>query len=688
MPEVVVIVNEDVQATTVTIQEVNYQLLISQNLIEQNTTVTVDQAINLIGQSGITETLVVVSNQQGPQGSTGLTGDTGPTGPIGPTGLTGATGSIGLTGPQGVQGIQGIKGDTGDTGTAATIAAGTTTTGSAGTSASVTNVGTSSAAVFNFTVPKGDTGATGPTGPGYSGVTSTTSLTIANSVTRVFTITSGSAFATGVRVRAASAATPASYMEGIVTVSGTTMTMTVDAIGGSGTYSDWNINATGNIGATGAPGGVTSIVAGTNITISPTGGTGAVTINGSASGVTSFNGVTGAITGVNSVNGSTGTVTGLAPTASPTLTGTVQLGTAATLAFEGATSNAFDTTVTVVDPTANRTITLPDASGTVALTGSTVASVNGSTGAVTGIATTAGNLSQFASTTSAQLLALLSDETGTGANVFAGSPTFTGTPLSTTAAVDTNTTQIATTAFVLAQSGSATPIVSGTGTVGTSTRYARQDHIHPKETPTGVVNPYAGATAPTGWLLCDGAAVSRTTYSALFAITSTTYGVGDGTTTFNLPNLQNRIPTGKAATGTFATLGGTGGVETVALTSAESGLQGHSHTGSSGNDNTEHTHSGSTGNVSAWHTHSFSFTETADSTGDGAARYDSSSAASQGAQTYSTGNPDANHTHAFTTGGRSAFHQHAITVDAVAAVAATAHTNLQPYIVLNYIIKT
>jgi hypothetical protein len=62
------------------------------------------------------------------------------------------------------------------------------------------------------------------------------------------------------------------------------------------------------------------------------------------------------------------------------------------------------------------------------------------------------------------------------------SPTFTGTPLSTTAAVDTNTTQIATTAFVLAQASASNPIVSGTVAIGTSTRYARADHVHPTDT--------------------------------------------------------------------------------------------------------------------------------------------------------------------------------------------------------------
>ena len=62
------------------------------------------------------------------------------------------------------------------------------------------------------------------------------------------------------------------------------------------------------------------------------------------------------------------------------------------------------------------------------------------------------------------------------------SPTLTGTPLSTTAAADTNTTQIATTAFVIGQAASASPIVDGTAAVGTSTRFARQDHVHPTDT--------------------------------------------------------------------------------------------------------------------------------------------------------------------------------------------------------------
>jgi microcystin-dependent protein len=67
------------------------------------------------------------------------------------------------------------------------------------------------------------------------------------------------------------------------------------------------------------------------------------------------------------------------------------------------------------------------------------------------------------------------------------------------------------------------------------------------------------ATAPTGWHLCDGSAISRTTFASLFAAIGTAYGVGDGSTTFNVPDLRQRFPLGKAASGTGATLGGTGG---------------------------------------------------------------------------------------------------------------------------------
>jgi microcystin-dependent protein len=67
--------------------------------------------------------------------------------------------------------------------------------------------------------------------------------------------------------------------------------------------------------------------------------------------------------------------------------------------------------------------------------------------------------------------------------------------------------------------------------------------------PTGTVLPFAAAVAPTGYLLCDGAAVSRTTYAGLFALVGTIYGVGDGSTTFNVPDVRGRVIAGYSPTG-------------------------------------------------------------------------------------------------------------------------------------------
>lgn len=90
--------------------------------------------------------------------------------------------------------------------------------------------------------------------------------------------------------------------------------------------------------------------------------------------------------------------------------------------------------------------------------------------------------------------------------------------------------------------------------------------------PTGALVMYGAAAAPVGWLLCDGTAVSRATYAALFAVLGTAYGVGDGSTTFNLPDMRQRFPLGLAASGTGNTLGVSGGAIDHTHVSA------HSHT--------------------------------------------------------------------------------------------------------------
>lgn len=109
-------------------------------------------------------------------------------------------------------------------------------------------------------------------------------------------------------------------------------------------------------------------------------------------------------------------------------------------------------------------------------------------------------------------------------------------------------------------------------------------------TPIGAILDYAGATAPTGWLFSFGQAVSRTTYAALFAALGTTYGAGDGSTTFNLPDLRGRVVAGQDDMGGTSanrltnqsggldgdTLGATGGAETHTLTTPQ--IPAHNHT--------------------------------------------------------------------------------------------------------------
>jgi microcystin-dependent protein len=103
---------------------------------------------------------------------------------------------------------------------------------------------------------------------------------------------------------------------------------------------------------------------------------------------------------------------------------------------------------------------------------------------------------------------------------------------------------------------------------------------------TGTVLPFAGSTAPEGWLLCFGQAVSRTGYEHLFQKIGTTFGAGDGSTTFNLPDMRGRVAAGKDDMGGAAanrltnsgtgnpgvngsTLGGVGGIDRLSLTQAQ-----------------------------------------------------------------------------------------------------------------------
>jgi microcystin-dependent protein len=81
--------------------------------------------------------------------------------------------------------------------------------------------------------------------------------------------------------------------------------------------------------------------------------------------------------------------------------------------------------------------------------------------------------------------------------------------------------------------------------------------------PTATIVPWTSASVPSGFLECNGLAVSRSTYATLFGIIGTTYGAGDGSTTFNVPDLQDNVAIGKSGT---KNLGSTGGANTVTST--------------------------------------------------------------------------------------------------------------------------
>jgi len=112
---------------------------------------------------------------------------------------------------------------------------------------------------------------------------------------------------------------------------------------------------------------------------------------------------------------------------------------------------------------------------------------------------------------------------------------------------------------------------------------------------TGMILPFSAAAAsiPTGYLNCDGSAVSRSTYSVLFALISTTYGAGNGSSTFNVPNIAGRMIIGKSGTYSLASTGGattdsftpagtvSGNTASHALTEAELPAHSHSFSGSS-----------------------------------------------------------------------------------------------------------
>lgn len=148
--------------------------------------------------------------------------------------------------------------------------------------------------------------------------------------------------------------------------------------------------------------------------------------------------------------------------------------------------------------------------------------------------------------------------------------------------------------------------------------FVRGDGTWAKAVPVGTVSVWMTASAPTDCLVLDGSAIVRATYADLFALWGVTFGAGNGTTTFNLPDLRGKYVMGKTAAGTGSTLNGTFG--TIDHTHTISSDGGHTHTGPS------HSHTAATGatapatDVQGNHAHTVNttpFGETIDKTGAG-----------------------------------------------------------------------
>jgi microcystin-dependent protein len=165
---------------------------------------------------------------------------------------------------------------------------------------------------------------------------------------------------------------------------------------------------------------------------------------------------------------------------------------------------------------------------------------------------------------------------------------------------------------------------------------------------TGIVVPWGTASVPSGFLACDGSAVSRTTYSALFAVVGTTYGVGDGSTTFNVPNLAGRTVISKSNNQSLAS---TGGANCITPTGNISGATGNTTL---------------TVNQIPSHSHNFPLMYTM-----------------CGGPNYGAAPTTSGTTGTSNTGGGQA-HSHNLSANFVG----TAGSSLPPYLILQYIIKT
>lgn len=550
-----------------------------------------------VGSGGLVSNIAQGVDIRGATGATGATGAPGSTGATGATGAAGTaatvtvgnvtTGNAGTNaqvsnsgtttaavlnftiprGDTGLTGATGPAGGTGPAGTAATVTVGNTTTGTPGSNASVTNSGTTTAAILNFTIPQGavgatgsqgPTGATGPQGPagpapsgtGLVSVTggvldtpSTLSARVAADAANLRTqlglgtaaTQNSTAFANASHTHPLSDLTQSGAANGQVpTWNGTAWAPATPAGGGAGAptaaeylvktadatlsaervvidsttvSANWATSGQVAFERAALTGDVTASANSNSTSIASNAVTTAKIADANVTyakiqNVTATDKLLGRSTaGAGSVEEIACTAAGRAllddldAAAQRTTLGLGTAATSASTAFATAihTHAAGDVTSGVFDiariPTGSTSTTVCIGNDS-RLSDSRTPIAHGSTHAFGG--SDALTLSQ------SQITNLTSD---LAAKAPTASPTFTGTPTSTTATADTNTTQIATTAYVLGQASSTTPAALGTATVGTSLKYARADHVHALPTislTTGVSGQLPIANGGTG----------------------------------------------------------------------------------------------------------------------------------------------------------------------------------------------
>ena len=220
-------------------------------------------------------------------------------------------------------------------------------------------------------------------------------------------------------------------------------------------------------------------------------------------------------------------------------------------------------------------------------------------------------------------------------------------------------------------------VTAGADITHTQYNNVRLDIIdaHKTSAPIGSIIMWAGSDAnvPDGWALCNGSAVSRTTYSDLYTLTGNTFGAGNGSTTFNLPDMRDRFVVGAGST---YSRNGKGGSTSVTLTTAN--LAAHTHTGPSH----RHTVSITSSTESRTHTHEVNMNFRLTNTGTGYASWRNSGT-------------DGNY-HSKTSSTESRTHTHSVsgntgyqgTGNTGSAGSSSAHENRPPYIGLFFIIRT